>query len=139
MGNVLVIPGNLDNEHKEDSVVPKATIDNTCKYVATYRGKLHFQIYELKGQEDFRKKDTINLRREIIACGINDFNFTPMRDSVTKMKFLGDEEPSHLRIYMVIDGQDYFSDVKLGEADNVATLKRVEKYFDMPILNVPDD
>ncbi len=62
-----------------------------------------------------------------------------MRDSVTKMKFLGDDEPSHLRIYMIIDGQDYFSDVKLGEADNVATLKRVEKYFDMPILNVPDD
>lgn len=114
MGQVIVIPGNLDNEHKEESVPPKAAIDNACQLVATYRGKLHFQIYELKGNDDYKKKDTINLRREIIANGINDFNFTPQRDSVTRIKFIEageDEEPTHLRIYMIVDGRDFYSDV----------------------------
>ena len=36
-----------------------------------------FQIYELRDQETFHKKDTIHLRREVIANGINDFDFTP--------------------------------------------------------------
>ena len=53
----------------------------------------------------------INLRREIIANGINDFNFTPQRDSVREIKFLGGDQETHLRIYMVVDGVEFISDV----------------------------
>ena len=104
MGTVTVIPGSQDNEHKEDSVLPVATVDNNCSLVATYKGKLHFQIYKLGEGDNFKKQDTINLRREIIANGINDFNFTPQRDKVTKLCFLGEERSTHLRIFMVVDG-----------------------------------
>jgi hypothetical protein len=53
-------------------------------------------------------QSVVNLRREIIANSINDFNFTPQRDRVTRLRFLGgeDHEPTHLRIYMVVDGKD---------------------------------
>lgn len=89
--------------------------------------------------DEFRKKDTINLRREVIANGINDFNFTPQRDKVLRMRFMADEEENttHLRIYMHVNGEDSYSDVNL--ADHVSILRRISRHFDAPILNVPDD
>ena len=80
----------------------------------------------------------MNLRREIIANGISTFNFTPQRDKVTRMKFIGDqEEPTVLRIFMLIDGNDQISDVQLS--DHVANLNNQKRYFDAPIFNVPED
>ena len=57
----------------------------------------------------------INLRREIIANGINDFNYTPGRDKVREIKFLYDEAgvETHLRVYMIVDGTNFISDVRL--------------------------
>ena len=84
----------------------------------------------------------INLRREVIANSINDFNFTPQRDKVLRMRFLHDEEEghaTHLRIFMNVDGEDAYSDVKLAEGDHVATLERTSRYFDAPILSIPAD
>ena len=42
MGKVIEIPGNIDDEFKEDIVAPVAAIDNNCDLVAIYRGKLNF-------------------------------------------------------------------------------------------------
>ena len=135
MGTHCVIPGTEDADVIEDNVAPVATVSDSCSLVAIYRGKLHFKIYSIPQAESFQKKDTINLRREIIANGISTFNFTPQRDKVTKMKFLGDgDEPTHLRIFMVIDGTDQISDVQLS--DHVATLSSQRAYFDAPIFAV---
>lgn len=76
LGGVLTIPANIDAEYKEEGVKPIAAIDNKCELVCIYRGKLMFQIYELREQESFRKKDNVHLRKELIANGFNDFNFT---------------------------------------------------------------
>ena len=48
MGGLCTIPANLDAEHKEDSVKPLAITDNKCQLVCLYRGKLMFQIYEIR-------------------------------------------------------------------------------------------
>ena len=68
----------------------------------------------------------VNLRREIIANGINDFNYTPQRDEVTKIKFLGGDNVNYLRIYMKVDGQPMISDVQMS--DSVANLKSLPLY-----------
>ena len=46
----------------------------------------------------------INLRREVIANGIDNFGFSPGRDIVKEIKFVGGDEPTHLRIFMLVDG-----------------------------------
>lgn len=76
------------------------------------------------------------MRREIMANGVMDFNFTPGRDSVTKIKFLGGDEDTHLRVYLTVEGKTYISDIKLS--DSVATLKPHDRYYDQPIFNVPE-
>ena len=113
LGNIVSIPGDLVNEFKEDNVAPLACVNNKGTLVVTYRGKLHFHVYELKGvdHETYKKKESINLRREIVANGNPDFPFTPNRDLVRRIKFDGGEEGTHLRIYMVVDGKDFISDI----------------------------
>lgn len=73
------IPGNLEDEFKEDKVAPVACVNNSGTLVVTYRGKLTFHMYKCKTEDDYQKDENgmINLRREIIANGINDFNYTP--------------------------------------------------------------
>lgn len=69
------------------------------------------------------------------------FNFTPQRDRVTRMKFYGnaspEDEPTHLRIYMHVDGNDLVSDVQLS--DHVSTLNNQKLYYDAPIFGVSED
>lgn len=79
IGVRVKIPGNLEDEFKEDKVAPVACVNNKGTLVVTYRGKLTFHIYKCKTEDDYQKDEngTINLRREIIANGINDFNYTP--------------------------------------------------------------
>ena len=141
MGTHCVIPGNLDSDTTEETVAPVATVSDNGGLVALYRGKLHFQIYQIPNAEEYKKQDTINLRREIIANGVSTFNFTPQRDRVTKMKFYGnatpEDEPTHLRIYMHVDGNDQISDVQLS--DHVSTLRVQKLYYDAPIFGVPEE
>ena len=73
-------------------------MNNKCTLAAIYRGKLLFHIYEIIDQETFKKKDMINLRREVIANGVDNFGFQPGRDVVKQIKFLGGDSPTHLRI-----------------------------------------
>lgn len=47
IGCKITIPGALDEEQKEDKVLPLATVNNKCTLVALYRGKLMFSIYEI--------------------------------------------------------------------------------------------
>ena len=88
IGGIVSIPGSEEDESKADKVVPLACVNNTGTLVASYRGKLHFHIYQLKDQETYLRKDTINLRKEIIANGNSDFPYTPQRDSVRKIRFI---------------------------------------------------
>ena len=80
VSSYLVIPGTSDSEYKENGVKALACCDNKASTVAIYRGKLQFSIYTVTGQDEFSKKDTINLKRELIAAGISNFNFNPQRD-----------------------------------------------------------
>ena len=77
MGPACTIQTEPDDPHQEITVMPLATVDNQGSLLAIYRGKLHFQIMEIRGPTEATKKDTVNLRRELIANGTNDFNFTP--------------------------------------------------------------
>lgn len=140
IGIIVTIPGNIEDEHKEEKVHPLVCVNNHGTLAVTYRGKLHFHVYNLiaKGDEgnvagqkkaeadSFVKKESINLRREIIANGVNDFNFTPVRDQVSKIKLIGGDEATHLRIYMQVDGREFVSDVQLS--DSVAHLRQEDKY-----------
>ena len=137
LGGIINIPGNLEDEYKEEKVLPLACVNNHGTLAATYRGKLNFSIYELKDQETFLKKDTINLRREIIANGILDFPFTPGRDIVRKIKFIGGDQETHLRVYMIVNGKEFVSNVQLS--DSVADLRQEDKYSDEPIFNLSED
>ena len=137
VGAIVSIPGNLEDEHREEKVPPLAIVNNKGTLVVTYRGKLQFHVYELKDQDSYQKKDSINLRREIIANGINDFNYTPQRDAVREIKFLGGNDETHLRVYMKVDGVDFISDVQLS--DSVADLRQRDRYSDQPILNISQE
>lgn len=132
MGGLCTIPAKLDAEHTEDGVKPIAVTDNKCTIACIYRGKLMFQLYEIKEQETFKKKDTVHLRRELIANGVNNFDFTPGRDSVNRLKLVGEEKVTHLKIYMTVHGEEFVANVKL--LDNVSELVSVPKYSDMPIF-----
>ena len=110
-----------------------AAVDNMCKNAIIYRGKCKFHVYEISDQENFRKKDTIDLRRELIAVGINDFDFTPGRDVIQRIRFIGGDNPTHFKIYMQMHGNEYFtSTVKL--ADGVSDWKQQSRYDDEPIF-----
>lgn len=126
LGVACSIPGNLEPDLVEEGVLPVAAINNKCTVVAIYRGKLNFVLYEINEQESFKKKDTINLRREIIANGYDEFNYTPGRDRVTEIRFIGGDSPSHLRVYMMIEDKSFVSDVKL--VDNVSDWRPQDLY-----------
>lgn len=128
LGCIITMPGDLDKQSVEEKVLPRATINNKGTLLVSYVGKLHLHLYEIKDHESYQKKDTINLRREIIANGVVDFNYTPGRDSVRSFRFLGGDNETHLRVYMVIDGEDFISDVQLS--DGVSSLKKLARYQD---------
>ena len=137
LGCVITIPATLDEEHKEERVLPMAVVNNKCTIAAIYRGKLMFQIYELREQETFRKKETINLRRELIANGVNNFDFTPSRDTIRKIRLIGGDSCTHLRIYITLNGEDMVSNVNLS--DSVSDLAPYTAYSDEPIFNVASE
>lgn len=128
IGAQCTIPAKLDEEHIEESAKPIAVVDNKCTMVAIYRGKMMFQIYEIRDMETFRKKDTIHLRKELITAGVNDFDFTPSRDSVNSLRFVGGDDATHLKIYMTVRGEEYMSTVKLN--DMRSDLVQQPKYAD---------
>lgn len=76
MTSYVVVPGNLDSEYSEDGVNALACCDNKAQLIAIYKGKLHFSIYDVPNPEEHKKRDTINLRRELVAAGISSFNFS---------------------------------------------------------------
>ena len=45
LGAQVNIPGNIEDEHKEEKVPPLGCVNNKGTLVATYRGKLQFHIY----------------------------------------------------------------------------------------------
>jgi len=53
---------------------------------------------------------------------------------VYKLKFIGGDAPSHLRIYMIINGEKFTADASLN--DGQATFQKHREYSDEPIFNV---
>lgn len=53
IGVRVKIPGNLEDEFKEEKVDPIACVNNSGTLVVTYRGKLTFHFYKCKTEDDY--------------------------------------------------------------------------------------
>ena len=96
-----------------------------------------FTIYEIINKDDFRKKDSVNLKRELQANGVNNFDFVMGRDSVHRIKIVGGDRPTHLRVYLTVNGKDKIANIKL--TDGVADLAELVPYKDEPIFTMTDE
>ena len=91
VSSYVVIPGNVDSEYTENGVNALACCDIKAETVAIYRGKLHFSLYTVTGEGEYNNKSTINLKRELVAAGVNDFNFAAQRDQVLRIRLICDD------------------------------------------------
>ena len=82
----------------------------------------------------FNKRDSLDLVSMLSASHVQGFEFVPQRDEVLKIKFIGGDRPSHLRVYMVIGGVNMVANAKLDHSH--ADLQHFESYSDEPIFNV---
>lgn len=134
MGSFLTIP-QKDAADKDDEVSkPLCCIDNSGEIIIIYRGGLEFNIYIIHDRNSYSKKDTINLRKEILANGHEGmFEFAATRDSVDDVTFLG-ENPTHFRVYLTVQGVHFFATVNI--ADGVTELVKAERFNDQSIFAV---
>lgn len=58
---IIDIPGSSNDENREQNVKTLAALNRTCSAAAIYRGKLQFNLYELRDEVSFQKKQTIDL------------------------------------------------------------------------------
>lgn len=134
MSKVIEIPGSTNDENREQNVATLATINRQCTMAAIYRGKLQFNLYELRDHERFQKREAIDLVSVLNRSRVVGFKFVPQRDQVYKLKFLGGDEPTHLRIYMTINGEKFIADARLNQTES--TFSKFQDYSDEPIFNV---
>ena len=123
--------GNLNDKVSK----PLAAVRNDGQQFAVYRGKMFFHIYEIKDGDEERKTNKINsidLDKEIKGFGKEDFEFDPSTDEVMDMAFVGPEEETHLRVYLMVQGTHYFADYDLKAQS--ATFEQASLYQDQSIL-----
>lgn len=102
MGSFLTVPQKDVSDKDDDISKPLAAIDNDGSVIIIYRGGLEFNLYTVHDRSEYSKKDTINLRKEILANGHEGmFEFAASRDSVDDVAFLGDN-PTHFRVYLTV-------------------------------------
>lgn len=53
---IIDIPGSTNDENREQNVNTLAAINRACSGAAIYRGKLQFNLYDLRDEESFQKK-----------------------------------------------------------------------------------
>ena len=134
MGSFLTVPQKDVSDKDDDISKPLAAVDNEGALVIIYRGGLEFNLYTVHDRSEFSKKDTINLRKEIMANGHEGmFEFAASRDSVDDVAFLGDN-PTHFRVYLTVQGVHFFATVNI--ADGVTELTKAERFSDQTIFAV---
>ena len=128
MGSFMTVP-QKDVSDKDDEVSrPLCAIDNLGENIIIYRGGLEFNLYQIHDRNEYSKKDTVNLRKEILANGHEGtFEFAASRDSVDDVAFLGDQ-PTHFRVYLTVQGVHFFATVNI--ADGVTELVKAERFSD---------
>lgn len=69
------------------------------------RGSFSLEVYNVDAEgEKFDKKDTINLKREILANGNPGFDFKWLKDVVHDIRFY-DEEDKSIRVCFTCEGK----------------------------------
>lgn len=106
-------------------------VGSTLNRVVVHRGNLIFTVYEING-EAFNKTDTIDLQKEIKACGNPGFNLV-IGDKVTDLRFL-DAESNNLRVYFTKSKEHYFIDVQIS--DSVPKMRKAKLFEDRSAFNL---
>ena len=119
---------------------PIATVSNDGKRFVVFRGNLmlhYYEIVEIGQERDSRKLEMIDLAKEIQASGREDFQFDPSRDELMDMRLYGgegeDAQETHLRVYLMVNGQHYYADINLK--DSTTVLKEASLFFDQSALS----
>lgn len=137
LANTCSIPASAELDKTDENASPVAAVDSRGRVLAVYRGRLMITIYDLnESSEQFKRRDAVNLRREIIANGGQEFGFTPSRDKVTEIKLVADADGNvtHMKVFMKV-AQDFFM-ATVDLADNVTELRQIEQYADNPIFSL---
>ena len=110
-------------------------VDNSGKYLIAMHGSFKLDVYIVEDEgEKFEKRYTINLTREILANGNPGFTFSRTLDTVTELKFDGDQ-CDVVRVSLIKNNGDFFFiDVTLE--DNVAKLAKAERCSDKGIFKI---
>jgi hypothetical protein len=93
--------------------------------VVVHRGKLIFTVYNVDDEKS-DKHDTIDLQKEIKACGNPGFVLST-GDHVSDLRFL-DPEATVLRVYFTKAKEHYFIDVQMS--DNVPKMRKAKAFED---------
>ena len=103
MGSFLTVPQKDVNDKDDEVSKPLCAIDNKAELVIIYRGGLEFNLYKIHDRSEYTKKDSINIRKEILANGHEGmFEFAASRDSVDDVLFVGGDDPTQFRVYMTV-------------------------------------
>ena len=134
LSKIIEIPGSTNDENREQNVQTLAAMNKACTAAAIYRGKLQFNLYELRDEDNYQKKQTIDLVSLLNKSRVEGFQFVPQRDQIYKLKFVGGDAPSHLRIYMIIGGEKFVANAALNNSE--ASFAPYQNYSDEPIFTV---
>ena len=136
MGCTVTTPNKKEADTNDGISKPIACVTNNGAKYACYRGKLMIHLYEvieLDQERDAKRIETIDLAKEIQGSGHEDFSFNTRDDEFMDMRFMGGEVETHLRIYLMVQGQHYFADVDLR--DSTVRLQEASMFEDMSVLN----
>lgn len=88
-GEVLMIPFEGAKDLDEEDEHFHCCASNSGNMVVVLRGSFSLEVYLVDAEgEKFDKKDTINLKREILANGNPGFDFKWKKDEVYDIRFL---------------------------------------------------
>ena len=120
IGEVIMIP--FEGEVKEDMYDDEfhCCPSNSGQNVVVMRGSFTLDVYIIDEEnEKFEKKDTINIKREILAGGNPGFNFVWRKDIVHDLKFF-DLKDNRFKVNFSKDNNFMSAIIELS--DNVTQL-----------------
>lgn len=91
---------------------------------------MKFAKYEIRGKNDFSKKDVINLTKEIRANGNPGFSLAAF-DVVNEIRFMA-AEATHLRVILSKQQDHFFIDIQLF--DYVPQMRKADRYEDKSVF-----
>ena len=136
MGCTVSTPDKKEADTNDGVSKPVACVTNDGSKYACYRGKLMIHMYEvveINQERDSKRLETIDLAKEIQGSGHDDFRFDFREDELMDMRFMGGEVETHLRVYLMVQGQHYFADVDLR--DGTVRLREASIFEDMSVLD----